>query len=125
MFCVSILGDHDIYHFPLPFPLEKRLKDILEPEVDDKYVLSDTAIEGFLKHNLNHLAKGTGFLFKPKEIDLPEGGQGSELPESQFGFMPNGQYHQRTNTTVSDTLQARPGGGATDMYIRQRKWKGK
>lgn len=74
VFCVSILGDHDIYHFPLPFPLEKRLKDVLEPEVDDKYVLSDTAIEGFLKHNLNHLAKGTGFLFKPKEVDLPEGG---------------------------------------------------
>ena len=73
VFCVSILGDHDIYHFPLPFPLEKRLKDVLEPEVDDKYVLSDTAIEGFLKHNLNHLAKGTGFLFKPKEVDLPEG----------------------------------------------------
>ena len=53
------------------------------------------------------------------------GRQGSELPESQFGCMPDGQYHQRTNTTVSDTLQARPGGGATDMYIRQRKWKGK
>ena len=74
VFCVSILGDHDIYHFPLPFPLEKRLKDVLEPEVDDKYVLSDTAIEGFLKHNLNHLAKGTGFLFKPKEVDLPDEG---------------------------------------------------
>ena len=74
VFCVSILGDHGIYHFPLPFPLEKRLKDVLEPEVDDKYVLSDTAIEGFLKHNLNHLAKGTGFLFKPKEVDLPDDG---------------------------------------------------
>ena len=76
VFCVSILGDHGIYHFPLPFPLEKRLKDVLEPEVDDKYVLSDTAIEGFLKHNLNHLAKGTGFLFKPKEVDLPDDGGG-------------------------------------------------
>ena len=59
---------------PSLFPLEKRLKDVLEPEVDDKYVLSDTAIEGFLKHNLNHLAKGTGFLFKPKEVDLPDEG---------------------------------------------------
>ena len=75
VFCVSILDDDSIYNFPLPFPLEKRLKDVLEPEVDDKYVLSDTAIEGFLKHNLNHLAKGTGFLFKPKEVDLPGGGK--------------------------------------------------
>lgn len=52
--------------------MEKRLKDVLEPEVDDKYVLSDKAIEGFLQHNLHHLKKGTGFLFKPKEVDLPD-----------------------------------------------------
>lgn len=77
VFCVSILDDASIYNFPLPFPLEKRLKDVLEPEVDDKYVLSDKAIEGFLQHNLHHLKKGTGFLFKPKEVDLPDyrGGQ--------------------------------------------------
>lgn len=72
VFCVSILDDVSIYNFPLPFPLEKRLKDVLEPEVDDKYVLSDKAIEGFLQHNLHHLKKGTGFLFKPKEVDLPD-----------------------------------------------------
>ena len=72
VFCVSILDDDSIYNFPLPFPLEKRLKDVLEPEVDDKYVLSDKAIEGFLQHNLHHLKKGTGFLFKPKEVDLPD-----------------------------------------------------
>lgn len=62
IFVLSILGDHKLYRFPLPIPLEKRLKDVLEPEVDDKYVLSDTAIEGFLKHNENHEAKGTGFI---------------------------------------------------------------
>lgn len=62
IFVVSILGEHPIFHFPEPIPLEKRLKDVLEPEVDDKYVLSDKAIEGFMKHNENHEAKGTGFL---------------------------------------------------------------
>ena len=62
IFLVSILGDHDGFRFPSPIPLEKRLKDVLEPEVDDKYVLSDQAIEGFLKHNENHEAKGTGFI---------------------------------------------------------------
>lgn len=59
IFVISIKGDHDIYKFPTPFPLETRLKDILEEEVDDKYVLSETAIQGFLKHNENH--KGVGF----------------------------------------------------------------
>lgn len=62
IFVLSILGDHKLFRFPSPIPLEKRLKDVLEPEVDDKYVLSDQAIEGFLKHNENHEAKGTGFI---------------------------------------------------------------
>lgn len=62
IFVVSILGDHKGFHFPEPVPLEKRLKDVLEPEVDDKYVLSDKAIEGFMKHNEEHDRKGTGFI---------------------------------------------------------------
>lgn len=66
IFLVSILGEAQ-YHFPQPFPLELRLKDILEKEVDEKYYLSDKMIEGFAKHNKNHNAKGTGFLFQPKD----------------------------------------------------------
>ena len=73
VFTFSIHGDHDIFHFPAPIPLEIRLKDILEEEVDDKYVLSETAIQGFLKHNENHKAKGTGFLWIPKDVDSPGG----------------------------------------------------
>lgn len=73
IFCISIHGDHDIYHLPTPIPLEIRLKDILEEEVDDKYVLSEKAIQGFLKHNENHKAKGTGFLWIPKDVDNPGG----------------------------------------------------
>ena len=37
---VSILGEHEPFEFPKPTKLEKRLKDILEPEVDEKYYLS-------------------------------------------------------------------------------------
>lgn len=79
VFMVSILredeNDMPSFHFPAPIPLEIRLKDILEEEVDDKYVLSETAIQGFLKHNENHKAKGTGFLWIPKDVDSPGGGQ--------------------------------------------------
>lgn len=62
VFMVSILGDHKPFHFPEPIVLEKRLKDVLEDDVDRKYFLSDKAIVGFLKHNENHEAKGTGFI---------------------------------------------------------------
>lgn len=62
VFMVSILGEHKPFHFPKPIALEKRLKDVLEDDVDRKYFLSDKAIVGFLKHNENHEAKGTGFI---------------------------------------------------------------
>lgn len=62
VFCVSILGENVPYEFPEPFELDHRLKDVLEPKVDDKFVLSDKSIEGFLHHNDNHEKKETGFV---------------------------------------------------------------
>lgn len=43
VFIVSIRKDIDTgeFEFPKPFPLEKRLKDVLEDDVDEKYYLSD------------------------------------------------------------------------------------
>jgi DNA (cytosine-5)-methyltransferase 1 len=58
---VSILGEQS-FRFPNPIPLEKRLKDVLEDKVAEKYYLSEKAVEGFMKHNENHEAKGTGFI---------------------------------------------------------------
>lgn len=46
---VSVLGDYK-YEFPQEFPLELRLKDVLETEVDEKYYLSDKAMS-VLKKN--------------------------------------------------------------------------
>ena len=65
IFLVSILGDA-WYNFPHPVKLTKRLKDVLEPVVDEKYYLSDKTLAGFAKHNANHEVKGTGFKFQPK-----------------------------------------------------------
>jgi len=50
VFMVSILGDHVPYKFPEGFPLEKRLKDVLETGVDDKYYLSDKMVAWLTKH---------------------------------------------------------------------------
>ena len=61
-FMVSILGDYN-YTFPKPIPLEKKLKDMLEDNVDKKYFLSDKMIE-FFKHNEEkQKEKGNGFRF--------------------------------------------------------------
>ena len=56
-FMVSILGDYS-YEFPKEFPLELRLKDVLDPVVEEKYYLSDKATEGLvrqLQKKENHL----------------------------------------------------------------------
>ena len=47
VFVVSILGEHKPYEFPKPIKLEKRLKDILEIEIDDKYYLSEKVQKRF------------------------------------------------------------------------------
>lgn len=49
-----------------PKDLGILLKDILEPEVDKKYFLSQKMIDGFLGHNKNHEGK-TGFVWQPTE----------------------------------------------------------
>ena len=49
-FMVSVLGDYT-YKFPKEFPLDIRLKDLLEAEVDEKFYLSDTAIQGRMQSN--------------------------------------------------------------------------
>ncbi len=49
-FMVSVLGDYN-YTFPKPVSLKKRLRDVLESEVDEKYYLSDRKVQEFCKAN--------------------------------------------------------------------------
>ena len=48
VFIVSIRKDIDTgkFEFPAAFPLEKRLKDVLEEVVDEKYYLSENTVRG-------------------------------------------------------------------------------
>ena len=50
VFTVSIL-DGDKYLFPEPVALEKKLKDVLEKEVDEKYYISDAMMDYFMGVN--------------------------------------------------------------------------
>lgn len=63
VFIVGIRDDSDnTFHWPKPFYLVKRLKDVLEDDVDEKYYLSDKMIKGFISKKTNGF-KGR---FKPK-----------------------------------------------------------
>lgn len=69
VFMVSILGDAS-FHFPKPFTLEKRLKDVLEKDVDESFYLSEKIVKKFLARNEKNKAKGNGFKFAPKTGDV-------------------------------------------------------
>lgn len=59
----DLLDPSPVYHFPKPFPLELRLKDVLEPKVDEKYYLSDKMLDYFSRV---HEDKSHGHNFTPK-----------------------------------------------------------
>lgn len=69
IFMVSILDENASYHFPEPFPLDKRLKDVLEENVDEKYYLSKKIIDTFIERNKINEDKGNGFKFEPTDGD--------------------------------------------------------
>lgn len=72
VFVVSIRKDiYKGYSFPAPFPLELRLKDILELSVDEKFYLSDKLVQGFLRKNERDKEKGNGFRFEPQDRKDP------------------------------------------------------
>lgn len=51
VFMVSILDPERPYRFPDPIPLTRRLVDVLESEVDERYYLSDEQIARFKERN--------------------------------------------------------------------------
>jgi DNA (cytosine-5)-methyltransferase 1 len=68
IFLVSIRDDGDLprFFFPKPFPLERRLKDVLEDNVDERYYLSDKMLDYFNRVDAD---KTHGHNFTPKEDD--------------------------------------------------------
>lgn len=48
IFVVSILDEAARYYFPQPIPLKKRLKDVLEPVVDECYYINDIQVQKVL-----------------------------------------------------------------------------
>jgi DNA (cytosine-5)-methyltransferase 1 len=67
VFIIGIRDDEDnSFTWPKEMLLEKRLKDVLEDEVDEKYFLSEKMVKGLTESSDRHKDKGTGFQWKPK-----------------------------------------------------------
>lgn len=91
VFIISIREDIDKgdFAFPAPFELQTRLKDILEPEVDEKYYLKANK-QFFIKHSLEMEEKGNGFRFEP---------------------------HVKENADLAKTITTKAGGRMDDNFI--------
>jgi DNA (cytosine-5)-methyltransferase 1 len=70
IFMVSVLDEQARYEFPDPMPLQLRLKDVLEPNVDERYYLKEDISKHFDEHKERNAAKGNGFGWHPTEGDV-------------------------------------------------------
>ena len=85
-----VYSEIDGFEFPEPIKLEKRLKDVLESQVEDKYYLSDEQVASFKASTEKAQAKGNGFKFEPIER---ESSCSRNLHES--GEQADGQLYSR------------------------------
>lgn len=88
VFTVSILGGGE-FTFPEPMPLTKKLADVLEDEVDEKYYLSDEQVASFKASTAKAQAKGNGFKFEPIERER----ESSSHDRHEAGQSADGQLH--------------------------------
>lgn len=93
VFIVSIRKDIDngTFEFPESIPLDKRLKDVLETEVDERFYLKDT-MSFFIKNSLAMEEKGNGFRFSP---------------------------HVKDHANIAKTIITRAGGHMDDNFIME------
>lgn len=79
VFIVSIRKDidHNMFKFPKPYSLEKRLKDFLEPHVDEKYYLSDKMISYISAPNQKWTGNNNGAFINKDIASTLNTGEGS------------------------------------------------
>jgi len=127
IFMVSILDENARYYFPEPFPLKKRLKDVLEDDVDESYYLSDERVRGLIESTLKEKLAGRGFEFKPKGgNDTANALIGSCVGRKTDNFLLIGNSEQVANTVTahyakektSDLVRQSFGGGS---YVMEKK----
>ena len=69
VFAVSVRKEKAGYEFPTPIPLEKKFRDFLETEVEEKYFLKKETFEYLKNHSEECRVKGLGYRFNPAVRD--------------------------------------------------------
>lgn len=70
IFIIGIRDDSDNnFSFPKEMELKKKLKDVIEHKVDEKYFLSEKMIDFFIKNSIKMKEKGNSFNFKIRNVD--------------------------------------------------------
>lgn len=97
-FMFSFLGNYS-YDFPKPIPLEKKLKDYLEDNVDEKYYINNEKADKLIKqlidngtlpqHNLDRQTYVDGTINKPQRR------------VNEVGFIDKGTGQHQSNTIYS------------------------
>ena len=91
VFLVGIRDDSDNnFRFPIEEHLSKRLKDVIQNKVDEKYFLSEQLLSYFANHKEIHKERGNGFKFEPHD----------------------------KNTKISNAISTKCGSRQTDPFIK-------
>ena len=125
VFTVSVRKDLEdefiAFEFPEPIELKTKLKDILEPVVDEKFYLSDEQVASFKASTAKAQAKGNGFKFEPLERERESNcayGRNSSREQT------NGQKHQAGSVYdprgVAATLSTMQGGNQEPIIVASR-----
>ena len=144
VFIVGIRDDQDNqFQFPKEEHLTKRLKDVLESEVDEKYFLSENTIEKLIEYDIKQKENGNGFGAKFHDTEgmmsaLKVGGGGcddlikiksgtkkgydeaTENDSINFGFASSETRRGRVGKEVAQTLNTQCNQGVIDQYNIRR-----
>lgn len=116
IFMVSILNCPRAYYFPKPFKLERRLKDVLEQNVAERYYLKEEQVEKLVKSIENDndiqrvgrynngqsgLVYGTEGVSPTVDASAPEHGRGVQIAEPQIDIL--GQLSSSQNSRIIGT----------------------
>jgi len=109
---VSILDENAKFEFPQPIPLTRKLKDVLEKDVDERYYLSDDKIKSFELISQKQKEKNRNFLFNPKD----------EQSECANAVTTNSGHRQTDNfiMSVGNIYDITNGGKAAGIVIDAR-----
>lgn len=84
--------DKGLFQFPVGFPLEKRLKDVLEENVDESYFLKPEQIASYQAHKERQRVKGNGFGVDPIDVERERVQFDSDEPDEirgESGYSPS------------------------------------